>query len=96
MHNPDYSVSLALTVAPLVPGPRPYLFGELRWDRYAWWVDGTPVASAYHSQWLGTHFTGNRVGGGRRAPRPPTPPDVPFGIRRFIDDPEGSRNARLG
>ncbi len=26
-----------------------YLFGELRWDRYAWWVDGTPVASAYHS-----------------------------------------------
>ena len=34
-----------------------YLFGELRWDRYAWWVDGTPVASAYHSQWLGTHFT---------------------------------------
>ncbi len=28
---------------------RRYLFGELRWDRYAWWVDGTPVASAYHS-----------------------------------------------
>ncbi len=27
----------------------PYLFGELRWDRYAGWVDGTPVASAYHS-----------------------------------------------
>ncbi len=27
----------------------PYLFGELRWDRYAWWVDGTLVASAYHS-----------------------------------------------
>ena len=25
-----------------------YLFGELRWDRYVWRIDGTPTASVYH------------------------------------------------
>ena len=25
-----------------------YLFGEQRWDRYFWWVDGTPAASVHH------------------------------------------------
>ncbi len=26
----------------------PYLFGELRWDSYVWWVGRTSAASVYH------------------------------------------------
>jgi hypothetical protein len=31
----------------------------------------------------------NRVGGGPYGPQPPTPPYVPFGIRRFMQDLQG-------
>ena len=38
-----------------------------------------------------TVFVGsNRVGGGRHRPQPPTPPYVPFGIRRFIKNAQNS------
>ena len=50
---PFFDPGLGAVIARVSNGVNPraseYLFGELRWDRYAWWVDGTPVASAYHS-----------------------------------------------
>ena len=50
-----------------------------------------------------TRRSANRVARGRCRPPAPTPPDVPFGIRRFMKrtqgvetSPEGSRNPCLG
>ena len=46
-------------------------------NRYLGWVNFTITSQS------------NRVGGGPYGPQPPTPPYVPFGIRRFMQDTQG-------